>query len=72
MGNSFNRAASSTYGDISGTSAKYNYYEKFDDSAKSNLLEKLSQIQKKDLFFILSVNSFGMFVIVYFLLYLFL
>ncbi len=71
MGNSFNRAASSTYGDISSGSNKYNYYEKFDDSAQSNLLEKLRQIQKKDLFFILSVNSFGMFVLLYFLLYLF-
>jgi len=71
MGNSFNQAASSTYGDISSGSSKYNYFEKFDESVRSNLLEKLGQIQKKDLFFILSVNSFGMFVILYFLLYLF-
>ena len=71
MGNSFNRTALGTYGDFSSGSSKYNYYEKFDDSAQSNLLEKLRQIQKKDLFFILSVNSFGMFVLLYFLLYLF-
>ena len=71
MGNSFNRAALGTYSDISGRSGKYNYYEKFDESVQPNLLEKLGQIQKKDLFFILSVNSFGMFVILYFLLYLF-
>ena len=70
MGNSFNGATSSPYSDISGKSEKYNYFEKFDESAQSNLLEKLGQIQKKDLFFILSVNSFGMFVILYFLLYL--
>ena len=70
MGNSFTSAASSTYSDISDKSGKYNYYEKFDESAQSNLLEKLGQIQKKDLFFILSVNSFGMFVTLYFLLYL--
>ena len=70
MGNSFTSAASSTYRDISGKSGNYNYYEKFDESAQSNLLEKLGQIQKKDLFFILSVNSFGMFVTLYFLLYL--
>ncbi|MCH7963128.1 MAG: hypothetical protein IH852_04230 [Bacteroidetes bacterium] len=67
MGISINRAAVGTYRDISGKSRKYNYY----DSIQSNLLEKLDQIQKKDLFFILSVNSFGMFVILYFLLYLF-
>ena len=72
MENSFNRAALGTYVDISDKSEKYNYYEKFDDSNQSNILEKLSQIQKKDLFFILSVNSFGLFVIIYFLLYLFL
>ena len=72
MANSYDRATLGTYGDISDNSGKYNYYEKFDDSTKSNLLEKLGQIQKKDLFFILSVNSFGMFVIIYFLLYLFL
>ena len=70
MGNSFTSAASSTYSDISGKSRNYNYYEKFDESAQSNLLEKLGQIQKKDLFFILSVNSFGIFVTLYFLLYL--
>jgi len=70
MGNSFTSAASSTYSDISSKSGNYNYYEKFDESAQSNLLEKLGQIQKKDLFFILSVNSFGMFVTLYFLLYL--
>ena len=70
MGNSFTSAASSTYNDISGKSGNYNYYEKFDESAQSNLLEKLGQIQKKDLFFILSVNSFGMFVILYILFYL--
>ena len=70
MGNSFNRAALGACGDISRKSGKYNYYEKFYDSAWSNLLEKLGQIQKKDLFFILSVNSFGMFVTLYFLLYL--
>jgi hypothetical protein len=71
MGNSFNRTALGTYGDISDKSGKYNYYEKFDNSTQSNILEKLGQIQKKDLFFILSVNSFGLFVIIYFLLYLF-
>ena len=71
MGNSFNRAVSSPYSDIAGKSEKYNCFEKFGESAQSNLLEKLGQIQKKDLFFILSVNSFGMFVIIYFLLYLF-
>ncbi len=70
MGNSFTSAASSTYSDISGKSGNYNYYEKFDESAESNFLEKLGQIQKKDLFFILSVISFGMFVTLYFLLYL--
>jgi len=72
MANTFNRATLGTYVDISDKSEKYNYYEKFDDSNQSNILEKLSQIQKKDLFFILSVNSFGLFVIIYFLLYLFL
>ena len=71
MGNSFNRTALGTYGNVSGKRGKYNYFEKFDESAQSNLLEKLGQIRKKDLFFILSVNSFGMFVILYFLLYLF-
>ncbi len=70
MGNTFNRTALGTYGDISGRSEKYNYNENFDDSVRSNLLEKLGQIKKKDLLFILSVNSFGMFVILYFLLYL--
>ncbi len=71
MGISINRAAVGTYRDISGKSRKYNYYENYYDSIQSNLLEKLDQIQKKDLFFIISVNSFGMFVILYFLLYLF-
>jgi hypothetical protein len=66
MENSFNRAALGTYVDISDQSEKYG------DLNQSNILEKLGKIQKKDLFFILSVNSFGLFVIIYFLLYLFL
>jgi hypothetical protein len=72
MGNSFNRTALGTYSDISDESKKYNYYEKTNDSVQSNLLETLDQTQKKDLFFILTVNSFGLFVIIYVLLYLFL
>jgi hypothetical protein len=71
MGNSFNRTALGSYGDISSESGRYNYYEKFDDSAQTNILEKLSQIHKKDLFFILSVSTFTAFVTLYFLLYLF-
>lgn len=71
MGNSFNRAALGTYDDFSGKRDRSDYFEKFDDSTQTNILEKLSQIQTKDLFFILSVNSFGLFVILYFLLYLF-
>lgn len=72
MGNSFNRTALGTYGDISEENRRYNYIEKVNDSVQLNLAEKLRQIQKKDLFFILTVNSFGLFVIIYVLLYLFL
>ena len=72
MGNSFNRTALGAYGDISDESRKYNYIEKINDSVQLNLVEKLRQIQKKDLFFIMTVNSFGLFVIIYVLLYLFL
>ena len=72
MGNSFNRTALGTYSDISEENKRYNYIEKINDSVQLNLVEKLHQIQKKDLFFILTVNSFGLFVIIYVLLYLFL
>ena len=72
MANSFNRAALGTYDDFDANSRKSNYVEKFDDSVQSNLVEKLDQIQKKDLFFILSISTFGVFVTLYFLLYLFL
>ena len=70
MENTFNRTALGSYEEIWINSGKYNYYENFDDSDQLTLLEKLGQIKKKDLLFILSVNSFGMFVILYFLLYL--
>jgi len=72
MGNSYNRSALGTYGDISDENRRYDYIEKINDSVQLNLVEKLHQIQKKDLFFILTVNSFGLFVIIYVLLYLFL
>ena len=72
MANSFNRAALGNYDDFDANSRKFNYVEKFDNSVQSNLLEKLGQIQKKDLFFILSISTFGVFVTLYFLVYLFL
>jgi len=72
MGNSLNRSALGTYGDISDENRRYDYIEKINDSVQLNLVEKLHQIRKKDLFFILTVNSFGLFVIIYVLLYLFL
>ena len=72
MGNSFNRTALGTYSDITEENNRYKYIEKINDSVQLNLVERLHQIQKKDLFFILTVNSFGLFVIIYVLLYLFL